>query len=259
MADYGVAVTGLTDLGRKRPINEDSHAWWVPQTETERLRRGILLVVADGMGGAQAGEKASRLAVETVIRRYTSGNGDEPLVDLRQAIEAANDTIYQESRSDPSLAGMGTTCTAVVLCGDDALIAHVGDSRAYLIREGQIRQLTQDHSLVAHLIERGQITPEQARVDPRRNVVTRSVGVGPDVEVDVECLKALLLPGDEILLCSDGLHGLLTDRELADIVSGEDLGHASRDLIELANQRGGHDNITVILARIEEGNSGASG
>ncbi len=247
-----VEIRGVTDLGRKRPINEDSHAWLIPRGADERERQGILLVVADGMGGANAGERASRLAVETVLKTYGEAQGPEPLANLQVALETANAIVNDESRQNQNLSGMGTTCTAAVILNGDLLLGHVGDSRAYLVRNGTIRQLTHDHSLVAHLVERGQITAEEARVDPRRNVVTRSVGVSPDVEVDAERLPDLLAPGDTLLVCSDGLHGLVTDEELAQLVSNEDLDESARDLVELANQRGGHDNITAILARIQD-------
>src|SRR5262249_45795447 len=157
-----------------------------------------------------------------------------------------------ESQAHPDLTGMGTTCTAVVVQDRHALVAHVGDSRAYLVRDGRIRQLTRDHSLVAQLVMRHELTPEQARLDPRRNVVTRSVGVGPEVEVDAERLEVPLVRGDTFLLCSDGLHGLVGDDELAEVASGANLDEACTELIAMANDRGGPDNITVILARVQD-------
>src|SRR5262249_18634791 len=204
-----------TDLGLKRTQNEDSHGLWMPDDEAERDRRGVLIVVADGMGGSQAGEVASRLAVDTVIKTYVESDGADPLESLHSAVVAANEAVHAESQAHPDLTGMGTTCTAVVVQDRHALVAHVGDSRAYLVRDGRIRQLTRDHSLVAQLVMRHELTPEQARLDPRRNVVTRSVGVGPEVEVDAERLEVPLVRGDTLLLCSDGLHGLVGDDELA--------------------------------------------
>jgi protein phosphatase len=146
---------------------------------------------------------------------------------------------------------MGTTCTAVAIHGDQLAFAHVGDSRAYLLRRGTLRQLTQDHSLVAQLVARGQITREEARHDPRRNVVTRSVGVGAAVEIDAQDMGEPLQPGDTILVCSDGLHGLVSEEELARLGADGSLDRACRTLIALANERGGPDNITVAMARIE--------
>lgn len=246
-----VKVIAATDVGLRRQHNEDSQGLWIPEDPQVRARRGVLMVVADGMGGSQAGEVASRMAVQTVMRSYQDGAGD-PLDDLARAVGAANAAVHGESTSRPDLAGMGTTCTAVVVRDHDLLFAHVGDSRAYVVRNGRIRQITHDHSLVAQMVREGQLTAEQARSDPRRNVVTRSVGVGPEVEIDADCMEAALEPGDTLLLCSDGLHGLVNDDELADIASEEDLGDATREAIALANQRGGPDNITVVMARIEE-------
>jgi protein phosphatase len=250
-----VDVSASTDVGLRRQHNEDSHGIWQPSDPGTLESRGVLMVVADGMGGSQAGEVASRIAFQTVIRVYQEGSGD-PLEDLANAVAAANAAVHGESTSRPDLAGMGTTCTAVVVQGNDLLYAHVGDSRAYVSRHGRIRQVTHDHSLVAQMVREGQLTPEQAKSDPRRNVVTRSVGVGPDVEIDADRMEAALEPGDTLLVCSDGLHGLVNDEELADIASGDDLEAACHEAIDRANQRGGPDNITVVLARIEEPGAG---
>jgi len=243
-------VEAATDVGLRRAQNEDSYGEWIPAAADERGRRGALLVVADGMGGSRAGEVASRLAVDTVLRSYREAPGVDLLEDLLHAVEAANRTVYAESAAHPELSGMGTTCTAVVVRGSDAYIAHVGDSRAYLVRDGAIRQLTRDHSLVAQLVRDGQLTPEQAKVDPRRNVVTRSVGVGPHVEIDGQHEAGFLQPGDTLLVCSDGLHGVVADDELQAAASGPDLAQGCREAIALANRRGGPDNITVVMARV---------
>jgi serine/threonine protein phosphatase PrpC len=256
MARMVVAVEGATDLGLKRTQNEDSHACWVPKDPGERERRGVLLVVADGMGGTRAGEVASRLAAETVVASFRSADGGDPLAELYRAVEAANRLVHEESQSRPDVSGMGTTCTAAVVRGSALYFAHVGDSRAYLIRDGGIRQLTTDHSLVAQLVMRHELTAEEARVDPRRNVVTRSVGVGPEVEIDAQQYAEPLQPGDTLLLCSDGLHGQVTDQELAENASSPDLEDACRQLIALANARGGPDNITVLMARVQPAEAG---
>lgn len=243
-------IRSATDLGMKRSQNEDSHGCWVSDDSAERERRGVLMVVADGMGGSQAGEVASRLAVQTVIRVFREGSGADPLDDLYRAVESANQVVHHESVSHPGMSGMGTTCIAVAVRGRDVYLAHVGDSRAYLASDGKFRQLSQDHSLVAQLVRDGQLTPEQARSDPRRNVVTRSVGVSASVEVDAQRFDALLRDGDTLLMCTDGLHGLVSDAELLEIAGGPDLEDGCRRAIALANERGGHDNITVILARM---------
>jgi protein phosphatase len=254
----GVVVRSATDLGLKRSQNEDSLVVWIPAAREERMRRGALLVVADGMGGSRAGEVASRLAVQTVLRCYRDAPGQDLLEDLHHAIDTANQVVHAESVAHPSFGGMGTTCTAVVMRDGDAYVAHVGDSRAYLVGGGRIRQLTRDHSLVAQLVREGQLTSDQARVDPRRNVVTRSVGVAAHVEIDAEHEPGSLRPGDTILICSDGLHGLLDVEELAALAGAPDLEQACRDAIALANRRGGPDNITLILARVVAEDAGAA-
>lgn len=243
-----LAVRAATDVGLKRPHNEDSFGVWVPEDPADEPR-GALLVVADGMGGALAGEVASRLAVDCLIRRHRESCDLDPLECLRRSIEAANRTIHEQSQVDPEMRGMGTTCTAVVVREGEMFLAHVGDSRAYVVRRGGIRQLTGDHSLVAELVSRRYLTPEQARVDPRRNVVTRSVGVRDSVDVDVARLDERLQPDDTLVLCTDGLHGPVEDSEIAMLAAQPDLDRACRDLIELARERGGPDNITVVLAR----------
>jgi len=244
-----VRVASASDTGLRRSQNEDRFAIWPPDGAAPGAR-GLLLVVADGMGGAEAGEIASQLAVETVVRSYGDAAGSL-LADLRQALVDANHAVHDYSRRNPELRGMGTTCTALVVRDADLWFAHVGDSRAYLVRAGAIRQLTQDHSLVAQLVEHRHITPEQAKVDPRRNVVTRSVGVGPEVEVDAAALDEPLRVGDTVVICSDGLHGLVEDGEIAALAGGADPDRACRELISLANERGGIDNITVVLGRLE--------
>ncbi len=244
-----VRVASASDVGLKRSQNEDRFAIWNP-SGPEAGARGTLLVVADGMGGANAGEVASQFAVDCVVRDYRSARGDI-LADLRAAVSDANQVIHEHSRAHPELHGMGTTCTAVVVHRSTAYIAHVGDSRAYLVRDGSIRQLTQDHSLVAQLVEHRHLTPEQAKVDPRRNVVTRSVGVGPEVEIDAARFDEPLLDGDTLVLCSDGLHTLVESDEITWLASGEDLDLACIQLVTLANERGGGDNITVVIGRLD--------
>lgn len=250
MATTQVSVQGLTDVGQKRRINEDSHAWWIPDRPEDLEARGILLVVADGMGGAQAGEHASRLAVDTVLEVYLADGAAPLLEQLKISVETANHRIHTESSGNPDLSGMGTTCTALAIRNGSVFVAHVGDSRAYLVRQGKVSQLTHDHSLVAQLVATKQITAEEAKVDPRRNVVTRSVGVSATVQVDAEEFTGLLA-GDSLVLCSDGLHGQVTDEEIALLVHGKDPAEACRRLVSLANDRGGPDNITVLLARVE--------
>jgi serine/threonine protein phosphatase PrpC len=231
-------------VGLRRAQNEDSYACWISDPSSAR---GALLVVADGMGGANAGEIASQLAVETLTRIYREGGGNVE-ADLLRSMEEANRAVFRQSLLHPEMKGMGTTCTAVALHQDQAFYVHVGDSRAYRVRGGRIQQLTHDHSLVAQLVQSQHLTPEQARVDPRRNVVTRSLGIADVVEIDARQIDPLR-DRDTLLICTDGLHGLVDDQELARHTSADDLEEASHALIALANQRGGPDNITLILAR----------
>lgn len=250
-AHLRTATAAATDVGRRRSGNEDSYDIWVSDGSGVEHAADTLIVVCDGMGGSNAGEVASRMAAETVVRVFTEDTSGDAARALGRAIEIANDEVHEHGRSRVDLNGMGTTCTAIALKGDEVSFGHVGDSRAYLIRNGRIRQITADHSLVAQLVARGQITPAEAKTDPRRNVVTRSVGVGPTVDVDAEHMPEPLEVGDTLLICSDGLHGQVTDDEMAELASGESLDRACRELIALANDRGGPDNITVVLARLE--------
>ena len=243
-------VAAATDVGLKREHNEDAYLVWAPAAADERERKGELLVVADGMGGSAAGEVASRTAVDTVVREFSTCEGSTEGA-LRHALESAHRAIHDMGRARSELAGMGTTCTAVAVRGDEVHFAHVGDSRAYLLRDGAIRQLTADHSLVAQLVQQQLMTQEQAKVDPRRNVLTRSIGIGESIEVDSGRLEGGMRPGDTLMLSSDGLHGLVADDELAAHVDGVGLDQACAALIALARERGGHDNITVVLARME--------
>lgn len=249
------ATAAATDVGRRRSGNEDSYDIWVSDGSEGQHAADTLIVVCDGMGGSNAGEVASRMAAETVVRIFAEDTSGDAAKALARAIEVANDEVHEHGRSRIDLNGMGTTCTAIALRGDEVFFGHVGDSRAYLVRDGRIRQITVDHSLVAQLVARGQISPAEAKTDPRRNVVTRSVGVGPTVEVDAEQLPDPLEPGDTLLVCSDGLHGQVADDEMARLASGESLDRACRELIALANERGGPDNITVALARLESDES----
>ena len=242
-------IAAATDVGLRREHNEDCYANWVPSDPAETASRGELLIVADGMGGSAAGEVASRTAVDTVIRQFRESH-DGPDLALKQAVEAAHRAVHRMGQEKSELAGMGTTCTAISVRGHELRYAHVGDTRAYLVRNGHIRQLTSDHSLVAQLVQQRLMTPEQARLDPRRNVLTRSIGVGESVEVDHGAEPTELTPADTILLCTDGLHGLVSDEELARIASQKDLEKACAEFVALARQRGGYDNITVMLARL---------
>ena len=227
-----------SDLGRQRQGNEDNY-----------FVRSPLFVVADGMGGAQAGEVASEMAVES----FDAGFGDsDPAEGLVRIIQEANRRIHDRSRSDEQAAGMGTTCTAAYVGESDVTIAHVGDSRAYLWRGGELTRLTRDHSLVGELVARGKLTEEQAEAHPQRSVITRALGPEREVQVDVETFAAR--GGDVYLLCSDGLTSMIHEVGVRPVLerTSDDLEHAGRELVAAANAAGGRDNITVILFRLED-------
>lgn len=247
-----IVTAAVTDVGRRRSGNEDRFAVWsAPEGSNASIDH--LLVVCDGMGGSNAGEVASAMVAEIVVRELTSGPLEDVPTAIARAIELANAEVWAQSRSNPDHSGMGTTCTLLALRNGVALVGHVGDSRAYLVRDHKAHLVTRDHSLVSELVERGQLTAEQARTDPRRNVVTRSVGVAPDVDVDVISAGDALRQGDLIVLCSDGLHGVVSDTEIAAIAGAGRPDQACAGLVALANERGGPDNITVAIARVERG------
>ncbi len=227
-----------TDTGRQRRANEDS-----------MLARAPLFVVADGMGGAQAGEVASRLAIESFQHGLEDASDAEG--SLAAHARAANLSIHARSQADAEHAGMGTTLTAVYVGADEVAIAHVGDSRAYCLRDGELVRLTDDHSLVNELIRQGKLTPEEAVEHPQRSVITRALGPEPEVEIDTRSYRAR--DGDVYLLCSDGLTTMVPDALLAEILlAHERLRDTGEALIAAANEAGGRDNITVVLLRLEE-------
>jgi PPM family protein phosphatase len=229
-----VRTASLTDPGRRRRHNEDAYVCEPP-----------LFAIADGMGGAQAGELASRLAAAVVGRANADGRtGRELVVGL---IEDANRSVYERAVGDESASGMGTTMTVALVEDDEVWIGHVGDSRAYLLREGALEQLTDDHSLVAELVRSGRLTPDEAGTHPHRSVITRALGTDAEVAVDVMAVPTK--PGDVFVLCSDGLSSMVGDEAIRDALEqhGDDLDEAARVLVDAANAAGGEDNITVVL------------
>jgi PPM family protein phosphatase len=231
-------VTLKTDTGRQRRENEDS-----------AYARAPLFVVADGMGGAQAGEVASHIAVEVFEQGLPDAG--EPEERLAQRVREANSKIHERSLAEHGREGMGTTITAVWLEDSQASIAHVGDSRAYLFRDGELRRLTQDHTLVDELVRRGKLTEEQAAEHPQRSIITRALGPEPDVDIDT--LTYAVRGGDVLLLCSDGLTAMVPEERIAEILgSSSTLDEAGNRLIDDANAAGGRDNITVVACRLEE-------
>jgi protein phosphatase len=234
-----------SDVGRVREVNEDFMA------EFERPSGHRLLVVADGMGGHKGGATASRLCVETIGDVFHRSS-EAPEALLRDSLHEANERIYQVASQDESLTGMGTTAVLLLLTPEgDAWVAHLGDSRAYLLRHGEIEALTEDHTVVAAMVKRGMLTAEAAETHPRRHELVRCVGFHHEPEAEVS--RHDVLPGDRFLLCSDGLSGMLGDEELGEILQREALGDAVVTMVEAANARGGVDNITVIAGAIPGG------
>ncbi len=208
---------------------------------------GVLAIVADGMGGHQAGSTASQVAVDAISSYYHEHCLDDPPALLADAVERANTALFEMAATNPELQGMGTTATAILLREDRAYVAHVGDSRAYRIRAGSIRQLSEDHSVVAELLRQGIITPDEVAAHPNKNLITRAVGTKPQVVVDTIAEADPVAVGDVFILCSDGLHGLVNAEEIAATVNEADPYQACLQLIELARQRSGHDNISVCV------------
>jgi protein phosphatase len=232
-----LVVAGTTDVGRLRDGNEDSFV------VDERL---TLFAVADGMGGHRGGEVASATAIEALRAAVASGRP------VNDAVKAANVAVLEKASNDPDLAGMGTTMTATIVAGGASLlIAHVGDSRAYLLHDGALRRLTDDHSLVEELVREGRLTEEQAESHPQRAIITRALGVDEDVEVDLYTVA--VQAADRLILCSDGLTTMLRDRDIEAIARREtDTRIAANRLVEAANEAGGDDNITVIVLDVVE-------
>ena len=238
-----IEVGNRTDVGRKRAHNEDYFSYFKASGE-------ILAIVADGMGGHASGEIASRMAVEIINEIYSKERADKDVLEaLKSAFQVANFTILQKSLEQEGLNGMGTTATALVLEDDQALVGHMGDSRAYLFRDSTVSQLTKDHSLVERMVDQGLLNREEATHHPQRNVIYKTLGVNMDGEVDLLGPIPIRI-NDVFLLCSDGLTNLVTDQELLEIVAKESPQTACETLVQLANQRGGHDNITVQIVKL---------
>jgi serine/threonine protein phosphatase PrpC len=254
----GIEVSSQSDIGCVRANNEDSFGYWEPEDDQQFLRKGRLAVVADGMGGYEGGQEASRLAVETLVAVYRDFGGDNPQDALIEALQTAHERIRQYSFAHPELRGMGTTCTAAAIVRgthgsanyDELYYVHVGDTRLYLIRDRQITRVTRDHSYVGRLVEAGMISQEEAEHHPQRNILTAALGTNPDLIMDSPGHPEPLRPEDVLLICSDGLWGLVRDAEILDAVENKSAEQAGRELIELARERGGPDNITVEILRL---------
>src|SRR5438128_5817702 len=237
-----------TDVGKVRSENQDFGTLTTVQEEARSHPGGRLLIVADGMGGHRGGAHAARLAADTVKTESLGSANADPAAALEYAVSLANARVLAESQTNPDLRGMGTTTSALVIRGNAAWFAHVGDSRIYWVRGDSIKQMTEDHSLVATMVREGLLTTQEAETHPRRNVLQRSVGVGEDVEIDIRG-PFEVQENDTFILCSDGLHGLVKDEEMLRI-SKFPLQQAANEFVKLALERGAPDNVTVIVARV---------
>jgi len=247
----GIELAALTDVGCERENNEDRYSYWEPASDEQFRQKGRLALIADGMGGYEGGQEASRIAVEVVENTYANSPGDPRSV-LLASFQAAHYRIQEQAASNPGLHGMGTTCTAAAIVENRLYYAHVGDSRLYLIRDSSISRLTHDHSYVSRLVENGVIRPEDAESHPQRHILTAALGAGAAVVPDSPEHPLALQADDVLLLCSDGLWSQLPEKELEDAVQVENLDRACHAMVDLAKKRGGPDNITVQVLRISK-------
>ena len=245
-----LAFAARTDIGRVRENNEDKYDFFLPEDAPTLALRGRLWAIADGMGGHSAGQVASEAGLKAVIRSYFAEPAQGEITEaLRQSLDGANTLITRAAEQMNAKNGMGTTMVVAIVREEMLTIAHVGDSRAYLLREGErVRQLTTDHSWVEEQVRRGAMTREEAELSPYRNVITRSVGMGDGMNADIVTEK--LLPGDTVLLATDGVTGYLGGDALAALTSGKSLSKAALDIVDAANDAGGKDNSTVLLLKV---------
>jgi protein phosphatase len=241
-----ISFGARTDVGRVRRANEDSY-----------LVKEPVFVVADGMGGHLAGDIASSTAVSAIEGHLSDAAPDRP-ESFVALVRGANRAIWERAQGDSGLRGMGTTCTLLYLDEATAHIAHVGDSRAYRLRDGSLEQLTEDHTLVARMVREGKLAPEEAEHHPQRSIITRALGVDADVAVDLIVID--LRPGDRLLLCSDGLSSMIAESSITDVLEGEERPQAAADaLVDLANEAGGEDNVTVLIIDVSAGSADTDG
>jgi protein phosphatase len=246
----GIEIASLTDVGCQRENNEDSYGYWESDDDAVFVRLGRLAIVADGMGGHEGGQIASHIAVDAIQQTYSAAREVEPQKALVAAFQEAHNRIQQRGKEDPDLQGMGTTCTACVIVGEKLYYAHVGDSRLYLLRNGNLRVLSRDHSLVARLVETGVLRQEDAENHPQKHVLTAALGVADEIEPDVPEQPLALEKRDMLLICTDGLWGQMTEGELTDILRSQSPSNACKSLAKLAKEHGGPDNLTLQIVRV---------
>ncbi len=249
-ARAGVDVASLTDVGRVRANNEDSLAYWEPASDADFRRKGRLAIVADGMGGYEGGQEASRLAVETVRDVYDHDFTGDPQQTLISAFTAAHQKIQLFASDHSQFHGMGTTCTAIAIVGSQLHFAHVGDSRVYLVRKDGVARLTRDHSYVGRLVESGIVRSEDAESHPQRHILTAALGSGREVDPDFPAQPNTLHSGDSLLLCTDGLWSLVGEQEIAAVIRANSPAQSCTELLKMALDRGGHDNVTVMVLTV---------
>lgn len=244
--------SSITDVGNIRERNEDS---FLELEIVVNGNKGTLLVVADGMGGHRAGDVASRIVTETVKDHLLNHNSGDCSGILKDSIQHANINVLKMSQEKPECSGMGSTCTALLITDGRVFIAHAGDSRAYMVRNGQAHQLTTDHTVAEQMRIAGSMTYEKARFSPQRHILTNAVGTRSEIDIDV-IDPLVILNGDCYLLCTDGLSEFIEDREIANILERHPPGKACRLLVDIAKQRGGSDNITVQVAKVDDTGEG---
>jgi len=246
----GVELAGMSDIGCQRENNEDQYAYWEPADDEEFARKGRLAIVADGMGGHEGGQEASRIAVETIQEVFADASGGDPQSLLLAGFLTAHERILRYAGGHPELHGMGTTATAIALVNQQLFYAHVGDSRLYLVRGANISRVTHDHSYVGRLVENGVISSAEAETHPQRHILTAALGAGEEVSPETPPHAIALQSGDALVLCTDGLWSLLSDDEIQNVVTRNEPADACQALIKVTKDRGGPDNITLQLLRI---------
>jgi protein phosphatase len=246
----GIELASLSDVGCQRENNEDRYSYWEPESNEQFDRKGRLIIVADGMGGYEGGQEASRIAVEAIEEIYEKTPNGEPQALLETGFRIAHERILQYAQEHPELQGMGTTATAMVLRARQLYFAHVGDSRLYLVRGESIRRLTHDHSYVGRLVENGLISSAEAEAHPQRHILTAALGAGSETSPEISTQPVSLQKDDVLVLCTDGLWGLVSEAEIQSTVRGNPPTEACRILVQMAKTRGGPDNITLQVVRV---------
>lgn len=248
----GISAAIISDIGCARQNNEDGAIICYPDNDSILKKKGLIIILADGMGGHNSGEVASELALTVFTDSYYSARGNI-IESLKKAFIAANNIIYETAQTNDIYSGMGTTLTSIVILNEKLYLAHIGDSRAYLFRNNNVQQLSKDHTVVQQLIDMGEISAEEALHHPQRNMLLCALGTQPEIEPDIYKLDTQLGSDDIILLCSDGLYDLVSNDEISAILSSDsNIEVMANHLVDLAKRNGGHDNITVLLATRNE-------